>query len=74
MTTSRNGSAVIGLVTGAFALLLGVAMLAVGIAWAAGAFGDKPNWLIAALSLVLGAVAVLTGIAGLSFAWRARRN
>jgi uncharacterized membrane protein YcjF (UPF0283 family) len=74
VTTSRNGSALIGLVAGAFALLLGLAMLAVGIAWAAGAFGDKPNWLVAGLCLVLGVVALLTGLAGLSFGWRSYRS
>jgi hypothetical protein len=74
MTTSSNGSAVIGLVTGALALVLGLVTLGVGVAWAAGAFGDNPNWLIAALCMVLGVVALLTGIAGLSFGLKSLRS
>jgi hypothetical protein len=74
MVTNANGSAVIGLLTGAFALLLGVGALATGIAWGAGTFGTGPNWLVAALCVVLGAVALLVGIAGLTFAWRNHRG
>jgi hypothetical protein len=74
MVTNANGSAVIGLLTGAFALLLGMGALAVGIAWAAGSFGSGPNWLVAGLCLVLGVVALLVGVAGLTFAWRSYRG
>jgi hypothetical protein len=74
VTTGGNGSAVIGLLTGCFALLFGLVSIGVGVAWAAGTFGDHPNWLIAILCLVLGAVALLAGIGGLSFAWRTYRG
>jgi hypothetical protein len=72
VTTSSNGSAVIGLLAGGVALLLGLAVLGLGIAWASGTFGDRPNWLLAGLCFVLGSVALLAGVAGFSYAWRNR--
>jgi uncharacterized membrane protein YcjF (UPF0283 family) len=69
-----KGSALIGLFTGGLALLLGLAVLGLGIAWATSAFGDRPNWLLAGLCLVLGTVALLAGVAGFSYAWRTYRR
>lgn len=71
---SGKGAAIVGLLTAAGALLVAVITLALGIAALAGAFGDKPDWVLAGICLVLGAVFLLTGVAGLSFAWRTRRG